>query len=728
MIQTLERYTIGGALGGGSGGRVFKAIQDMGEGIRRTVAIKLLTPLPPGDAARHQQFLDEAKVLVALSGHPNIVNILDFGVDEHQPWIAMEFVEHTLADRITDAPADPAAVGDMIAQACQGLLHMHEQSPPVLHNDMKPSNLLVDSIQHYKIADFGLAAEQSADRTYGVGTIQYVAPEVLRDDLGRRQPASDLYSLGLMAYEMALGRATFRRQFPTVFGADASPPVQKWLAWHCDTSTVPPRIDAIVPTFPRTLADIIEKLVAKPLTARYAHARQVLEDLAGKVGRTSRFASPPRPVAAPKRKNHAVMGFAVAGMLVVLLAVLLLDGAPSPFILLREPDNLSTPTAMLSYEGKVDPLPAGVMLQLKVADHSYTIDIGADGKFSGSCRLPAPGEFPGQFLLTSGLETLAQRDVILRRTTPATVLLRIRTLPSIARATLTISTEGAAGMNATTGPDGTVAISVPCGKLTIELSHAAYDTYRSTVDTGFESEKELQLQLAERKAVLRFVVTPATASVSVARDGDAKRTPVVLDEHGRGSIAMAPGRYSCIIDSPQHVPQRKSFVLAGEEFELRAELMPVVAQSPPTPQPPPDELRLAKMTMEELKADVLARVPAGVAVVAHESPTKYRLTGVLLNQRELDTMSRRLTWAASRLDWSEVRVDGDAVAKRVQAALRKSGFPDAHVRTYPKQNDGELFMRATITSLDETTNAAATAQSQAFVIDADLLILVINKR
>ena len=111
----------------------------------------------------------------------------------------------------------------MIEHVALGLAALHGLQPPVLHNRLCPASILICAGEHYKITDFGVAAPATAEPTLSVEIIRYAAPELLSKEFGRVGPATDLYALGHIAYEMALGAKLHRQQFPAVW-ADASKP------------------------------------------------------------------------------------------------------------------------------------------------------------------------------------------------------------------------------------------------------------------------------------------------------------------------------------------------------------------------------------------------------------------------------------------------------------------------------------------------------------------------
>ena len=188
----------------------------------------------------------------------------------------------TLWHRVSgETPAEIADVINVLKQVARGLEAMHNLKPPLIHQDLKPANVLIDSLGNFKITDFSLATVTSANRTHNLATVRYAAPEILSAEFGRVSPATDLYALGHIAYEMALGSRLHVRQFPAVFEGNTAkePAPNKWMMWHASSHTKPPAIIEVRKDFPPGLSALIAKLMAKPLAERYATATDLLRDL-----------------------------------------------------------------------------------------------------------------------------------------------------------------------------------------------------------------------------------------------------------------------------------------------------------------------------------------------------------------------------------------------------------------------------------------------------------------
>jgi serine/threonine-protein kinase len=180
--------------------------------LERYVAIKLLAEHLADDPTFVSRFRREALSAARLV-HPNIVQVFDFGFDEraHQHFIVMEHVAgHSCAELLRDhGPMEVEQAVDVITQGCRGLDYAHRNG--VVHRDVKPGNLLVSDSDVVKLADFGIAraADQSSITQVGsvLGTAAYLAPEQARGE--EAGPRADLYSLGVVAYQLLTGRLPY---------------------------------------------------------------------------------------------------------------------------------------------------------------------------------------------------------------------------------------------------------------------------------------------------------------------------------------------------------------------------------------------------------------------------------------------------------------------------------------------------------------------------------------
>jgi serine/threonine protein kinase/tetratricopeptide (TPR) repeat protein len=208
-----RRYRLERSLGMGSMGHVYQATDRL---TRKTIAIKRIAGEfriddTPGNTSDISTALaHEFRTLTSLH-HPNIIQVFDFGFDTNQyPYYTMEYLSGSV-NILEAVSGEPLAVKvELLAQALSAITYLHNNA--ILHRDIKPENLQVIHNKHLKVLDFGLSALRISTKER-VGTLRYMAPEVL--STGHASPSSDLYSLGVVAYQIFLGQHPFQTAAPS---------------------------------------------------------------------------------------------------------------------------------------------------------------------------------------------------------------------------------------------------------------------------------------------------------------------------------------------------------------------------------------------------------------------------------------------------------------------------------------------------------------------------------
>jgi serine/threonine protein kinase len=301
--HTLGNYRIEGPLGAGGMGEVYRALHVR---LDRPAAIKVLRANQATDPTFQARFLREARAAAALS-HPNIVEVFDFGEQDGDSYLVMELVPdgslRTLLRQRSAQQGWTLGLGvDLVRQAAEGLAYAHAHG--MVHRDIKPDNLLLQRLpslqktapgqaaERYqlKISDFGLArlVDDSGELTVTgmvMGTPTYMSPEQCQGgDLDGR---SDLYSLGVVLYEVATGTPPFRVK-------TLSEAVFK----HISAAPVPPR--ELSPDLPLALDEVILRCLEKRPDDRFATGTELSQALDGALGETElRTVVTRRPTSAP---------------------------------------------------------------------------------------------------------------------------------------------------------------------------------------------------------------------------------------------------------------------------------------------------------------------------------------------------------------------------------------------------------------------------------------------
>jgi eukaryotic-like serine/threonine-protein kinase len=264
--KKLGRYEIVGELGKGAMGVVFCARDPL---LDRTVAIKTVNmELAQDEMAEYEaRFYQEAKAAGGLN-HPNIVIIYDIGKSEKIAYMAMELLQgkelKTLLSSGKPLPV-PFAV-DVAAQMAEGLAYAHEHG--IVHRDIKPANIMIVRGELVKITDFGIARMRTANVQTQVGIVlgspRYMSPEQVAGK--RAEPRSDLFSVGVILYEMITGKPPFN-------GEDVTSVMFQILNF------VPPPPSTVNPEVPEILDFIVAKAIAKAPGDRYGNTRELAHDL-----------------------------------------------------------------------------------------------------------------------------------------------------------------------------------------------------------------------------------------------------------------------------------------------------------------------------------------------------------------------------------------------------------------------------------------------------------------
>jgi tRNA A-37 threonylcarbamoyl transferase component Bud32 len=279
-----NRYRVLAQIAGGGMAVVYKAHDTV---LNRVVAVKVLRDTFAQDVDFRARFQREAQAAANLT-HPNIVTVYDYGQDGPQSYIVMEYIEGRDLKTVIrgEAPLPLDRATDLMVQACAALGAAHRAG--LVHCDVKPQNILVTNDARVKVTDFGIARAMSASVPQNVetvwGTPHYFSPEQAAGE--PPTPASDVYSLGVVLYEMLAGRVPFDAPDHTALALQ-----------HMQDQ--PPPLTALNPAVPIQIEQIVNKALAKDPANRYRTADQLGRALLDYRRATSQATGYQRVVQAP---------------------------------------------------------------------------------------------------------------------------------------------------------------------------------------------------------------------------------------------------------------------------------------------------------------------------------------------------------------------------------------------------------------------------------------------
>jgi serine/threonine protein kinase/tetratricopeptide (TPR) repeat protein len=331
--KTISHYKILEEIGRGGMGVVYKAEDTK---LDRTVALKFLAPHALGSGVDKERFIHEAKAAASLN-HPNICTIFEIDEVEDQYFIAMEHVEgRSLKEMIASGPLGTGEAVDIAMQVARGL--EAAEAGGIVHRDIKSANIMVTREGQAKIMDFGLAkvagGTQLTREGTTLGTVAYMSPEQTRGE--KIDHRTDIWSLGIVLYEMVTGRQPFRGDYEQA-------------VMYSILNDDPEPLSSVRTGVPLELERLVDKALSKDAGERYQHADGLMADLKRikrEAGSTSRKILPEIPLRKPKKRRTA----AVITTVVIICAVVAVYLLLRP-ILFEEPlVSAPVPIAVISFE------------------------------------------------------------------------------------------------------------------------------------------------------------------------------------------------------------------------------------------------------------------------------------------------------------------------------------------------------------------------------------------
>ncbi|MCX5660536.1 MAG: protein kinase [Planctomycetota bacterium] len=268
----LDKFEIVEQIGAGGMSVVWKGYDPL---LDRAVAIKQLIPGPGDLDTLRERFRLEAQTHKRVAPNErHIVRIIDFLDEPRGLFIIMELVDGSSLEQVlatTPGPLEERRALGVVAATAVALEAIHERG--VLHRDLKPSNILLPRKGGLKVSDFGLAALVGEQDVLTLGTVRYMAPELFSETPADAR--ADIYSLGMIAYEMLAGRERFDDAFKIIL-RDQRNQGTRWMKWHTNARVKAPPLTQLNPAVSPTLADLVARMMEKDPSRRIASASELL--------------------------------------------------------------------------------------------------------------------------------------------------------------------------------------------------------------------------------------------------------------------------------------------------------------------------------------------------------------------------------------------------------------------------------------------------------------------
>ena len=304
--ENVGPYRVIEQLGSGGMATVFKAYH---ASLDRYVAIKVLHPAFKADPQFFERFKREARIVANLE-HPNIIPVYDFNEHNGEPYLVMRFIEgDTLKPELEGQPMAPEKVLALMRPICQALSYAHKQG--VLHRDIKPSNIMITTDGSVFLTDFGLArmvqaGESTLSQDMMVGTPQYISPEQAQGVSGL-DGRTDIYSLGVVLFEMLTGQVPFNADTP-------------FATIHDHIYTPLPLPGSLNPDIDPAVERLLLKALAKEQDDRFETAEELLDALDNTLG-PQIAAGPTATKTAVRSRKGGLPWWAWAGAAALILCI-----------------------------------------------------------------------------------------------------------------------------------------------------------------------------------------------------------------------------------------------------------------------------------------------------------------------------------------------------------------------------------------------------------------------
>ena len=383
---------------------LYKGTQRVVDNISRPVVIKKITNKDS------KKIKNEIELLANIGKSPFISSVLESGGDkEGNGWVVFEQYNNSVKDLVTKKPAELSSLTLLISQMLQAFRMLHERETPIIYNPLQPENIINNPAGSWLLSSYSLELEIDYDEILNPEYAKYMAPESFDAESFSPSVQSNLYSLGMVIYEYALGRDLFMKQFQAVYNHNtneykmSNTLAERWMYWHTSTKITLPTLKELIPSIPEDLSKTVALMLCKDKKDRAKSAQHLFEKIVRPDVNMTHSLNHTKGA-----KNKPLMSNMTKIMLVILLLAASVGVGAVNLFINRQPKinvaldqkKITTKKGFVKITGQAKGIPKGARIMLELKQGLINIKDRANydkvsGKFVCLLELPSQGDFEG---------------------------------------------------------------------------------------------------------------------------------------------------------------------------------------------------------------------------------------------------------------------------------------------------------------------------------------------
>ncbi len=491
---------------------LYRGIQKIADNISRPVVIRQVA------AEDAKSARDEITLFADIGKSPFITGILSSKIDhDNNAWMVFEDYGKSIKEIISNDPAALSLVALLVSQMLQALRMVHEREEPLLFNPLLPENIISNANGSWIMNSYTLTRSYDNDEILSADYAKYMAPESFDAENFTPSVQSNLYSLGMIVYEYALGQELFQQQFPAVYNRKTdeyklnNSLAERWMYWHTSSQLTLPPLKELLPDIPEDLSDIVSMMLYKDVAGRAKSAQDLFDCIVRQdvnVIRNNKV----------KKEKSGIVLTPLTKILLIVLVLAVGVAAVGMNILIERRNKITlqlseekfvTNTPYITIKGHATRIPQGSRIMIELKQGLIKVQDRANfdnrtGDFIDLLELPSLGEYEGLCAVIDSDGTILYCAVFkVNREPPESIHITYYLKPQAIGANITVTPRNSKEDGKTPAKSFTL-ISDSNGQANIDLGYCDYDivvehpyyrTFRNTLNTGIRTDKLQEIDL-----------------------------------------------------------------------------------------------------------------------------------------------------------------------------------------------------------------------------------------